>query len=218
MLDELQQRLSSIYRVEPRHDIRDYLVTDRAVAEVLGQGNLIRNTDESVLLAEDADGISLSVFLDQEMLEPLDSADPLTRLEESQLDDLWKVLEGISHFNYLVWRAARDRPVTLLELEMQAEVDKYVSTYLLLLEQGDTAMTGKLHGWLFESCRFSDELDDEQRARYEAASDYASRFCHRIRDRLKEADRRVLPELRHFYRLTQNDKISHIHSRAWTGH
>ena len=70
------------------------------------------------------------------MLGRLDSADPLNSLEASQLDDLWKVLEGISHFNYLVLRAADDRSVTLLELELQAEVDKFVGTYLLLLEQG----------------------------------------------------------------------------------
>lgn len=215
MLGQLQRRLSRIYSVEPGHDIRDYLVTDRRVAEVLGQGQLIEDTDESVLLAEDADGISLSVFLDDEMLERLRSANPLKRLEVGQLDDLWKVVEGISHFNYLVLRAASDRPVTLLELEMQAEVDKFVSTYLLLLEQGDTAMTEKIHDWLFESCRFSAELNEEQRARYEAASNYASRFCHRLKSRLAGDNRQVFPELRHFYRLSQAQKISHIHSGAF---
>lgn len=216
MLDRLQQRLSSIYGVDSRHDIRDFLITDRAVARALGRDQLIPNTDESVLLAEDEDGIALSVFLDRDMLERLDSADPLTRLEAGQLDDLWKVVEGVSHFNYLVWCAAQDRSVTLLELEMQAEVDKFVSTFLLLLEQGDVAMTEKLHGWLFEACHLSDELDERQRERYAAASDYASRFCHRLRERLAGRDRSVWPELRYFYRLTQNDKISHIRSRALT--
>jgi len=217
MLDRLQQRLTDIYRVDPGHDIRDYLITDRAMAVALGQGALIPNTAESVLLAEDGDGIALSVFLDEDMLERLEDGDPLAELRADQLDDLWKVVEGVSHFNYLVWCAGMDRSVTLLELELQAEIDKYVSTLLLLLEQGDTQMTDKLHGWLFESVRFRDELDDEQRQRYQAASDYAGRFCHRIRERLLEGHRGVLPELRHFYRLTQSDKISHIHSRAWAG-
>lgn len=215
MLDQLQRRLRAIYRVDHDHDIRDYLVTDRATAQALGQGALIPDTDESVLLAEDEQGIALSVYLDNDMLERLASADPLNRLEADQLDDLWKVVEGVSHFNYLVWCAAHDRSVTLLELEMQAEVDKFVSTFLLLLEQGDTAMTDRLHGWLFEACQFSDALDGEQRARYEAASAYAGRFCHRLSERLIDRDRGVWPELRHFYRLTQNDKISHIHAGAW---
>lgn len=215
MLDQLQQRLTDIYRVDPGHDIRDFLITDRALADALGQGALIPNTDESVLLAEDGEGIALSVYLDEDMLDRLEAGDPLNNLRAEQLDDLWKALEGVSHFNYLAWCAGLDRRVTLLELEMQAEVDKYVSTCLLLLEQGDLPMSEKLHGWLFESSRLRDELDDEQRARYEAASDYAGRFCHRIRERLLAGHRGALPELRHFYRLTQADKISHIHARAW---
>lgn len=215
MLDQLQQRLTEIYRVDPGHDIRDFLITDRAVADSLGRGALLANTDESVLLCEDEDGIALSVYLDSEMLDRLDSANPMARLQTEQLDDLCKVVEGISHFNYIVWCAGRDRAVTLLELEMQAEVDKFVSTLSLLLEQGDRHLSSRLHGWLFDSIRFRDELDAEQRARYVAASDYASRFCHRLRARLLDGDRGVLSELRHFYRLSQPDKISHIHSRAW---
>jgi hypothetical protein len=215
MLDQLQQRLTDIYRVDPGHDIRDFLITDRAVAAALGQGALLRNTDETVLLSEDDDGLALSVYLDRDMLDRLDSSDPLNRLHADQLDDLCKVVEGISHFNYIVWCASRDRSVTLLELELQAEIDKFVSTLLILLEQGDTHMSSRLHELLFDSMRFKAELDDEQRARYEAASDYAGRFCHRIRERLMGGYRDVLPELRHFYRLTQTDKISHIHSRVW---
>ncbi len=215
MLEKLQRGLNDLYQVEPGHDVRDYLVTDRRVALAIGEGQLIEDTDESVLLAEEAGDLLLSVFLDDAMLTRLDSADPLQSLAVEQLDDLWKVLEGISHFNYLVLRAASNRRVTLLELELQAEIDKFVGTYLLLLEQGDNAMTNSLHDWLFDSCRLVDGLDRSQRARYEAASSYASRFCHRIAARLAESDRQVLPELRHFYRLDQAQKISHIHSCAF---
>jgi len=217
MLDQLQQRLTGLYRADAGHDIRDYLITDRAVAAALGEGALMANTDESVLVAEDAEGLALSVFLDEDMLDRLQNADPLTQLNTNCLDDLWKVVEGISHFNYLVWCAARDRPVTLLELEMQAEVDKFVSTLLMLLEQGDSHMTSRLHAWLFEATRLKEELEPEQKARYAAANDYAGRFCHRIHEGLMDGASSVLPELRHFYRLTQTEKISHIHTRAWAG-
>ena len=151
------------------------------------------------------------------MFSRLKHADPLTNLNVDCLDDLWKVVEGVSHFNYLVWCAAKDRSVTLLELEMQAEVDKFVSTLLLLLEQGDLQMTSKLHTWLFEATHLKTELAPEQRERYTAANDYAGRFCHKIREGLVDGASSVLPELRHFYRLTQAEKISHIHSRAWAG-
>ena len=212
MLEQLQQRLADIYRTEPGHDIRDFLITDRVLANAIGGGAMLTNSEETVFVAEDDEGLALSVYLDSEMLERLESANPLGRLEPEQLDDLWKVVEGISHFNYLVWRANRDHSVTLLELEMQAEVDKFVSTLTLLIEQGETSMLDSLHTWLFEATRLRDELDAEQRERYSVASDYASRFCHRIRDRLACGDRAAMQELRHFYRLSQSGKISHIHA------
>ena len=212
MLAQLQQRLADIYRTEPGHDIRDFLITDRVIADAIGGDAMLTNSEETVFVAEDEGGLALSVYLDSDMLDRLESADPLSRLEPAQLDDLWKVVEGISHFNYLVWRAGHDCSVTLLELEMQAEVDKFVSTLTLLMEQGDTAMLDNIHTWLFEACRLRDELDAEQRQRYSAANDYASRFCHRIRDRLRGGDLGALRELRHFYRLSQTGKISHIHT------
>lgn len=215
MLDQVQQRLSDIYCTDHGHDIRDFVITDRRIADAIGSGSMLANTDESVLVREDENGLALSVFLDSDMLDRLGSDDPLTSLKPDHLDDLWKVVEGVSHFNYLVWCASRDRSVTLLELEMQAEVDKFVSTLLLLMEQGDARMSSHLHRWLFEETDFRDDLSGEMRARYVAASRYASRFCHRIRDRLLDGDRSALPELRHFYRLTQPGKISHIHASAW---
>ncbi len=36
------------------------------------------------------------------------------------------MVEGVSHFLYLAERARRELPTTQLELELQAEVDKYV--------------------------------------------------------------------------------------------
>ena len=214
MLEQVQQQLAGIYRADPGHDIRDYLVTDRKVALALAGSAMIAGSDETVLVAEDDDGVLLSVFLDSEMLSRLDGADPLSDLKPDQLDDLWQVVEGVSHFNYLACAAQQDRPVTLLELELQAEVDKYVSTLLLSLAQGDS-FGSRLHGWLFDAPEYREELDDEQRERYSAASQYASRFCHRLRERLLSGDSAALPELRQFYRFGQREKISHIHTRAW---
>jgi hypothetical protein len=215
MLGQLQQQLSDIYQVGRSHDVRDYLITDPTLAKILGQDAMLRNTDETLLVSEDDDGLALSLFLDAGMLARLESANPLDCLRAELLDDLWKVLEGISHFNCVVWKAMQERPVSLLELELQGEIDKFVSTSLLALDQADSELVNRLHGWLFANVRFHDELDDEQRERYQAANDYAARFCHRLQRQLIDDDELALSELRQFYRLQLADKISHIHSRAW---
>lgn len=218
MLDQLQRQLTDINGVDPGHDVSDYLITDRHLAAALGQGALMPTTDETVLLSQDEEGLALSIYLDEAMLSRLRSSDPFTQLRAEQLSDLWTVLEGISHFNYLTWCAERDRPVTLLELEMQAEVDKFVASLSLVLAQGELEMSANLHGWLFGSVSFRAELDAQQLRRYRAANEYASRFCHRMRARLIEGNDSAFSELRQFYRLSQQGKISHIHSCAWSDH
>jgi hypothetical protein len=215
MLAALQNRLSDLYQFEMAYRIEDFLITDPELARILGADCILADNAETVLLSEDSEGMSLSVFLDAELLERLRAHDPLASLQPEQLDDFWTVLEGVSHFNYLAFCAQRDKSVTLLELEMQAEVDKYVSAWLLALDQEDYALAARLHGWLFDDVSFHPDLDREQRERYRAASNYAARFCHGISRRLLEGNAGGLEELRHFYRLTQTHKIGHIHSQAW---
>ncbi len=214
MIDRLQQHLSEIYQVGGLHDVRDYLITDPRLAQCLGAGSMLADTTETLLMSEDEDGLALSLFLDGELLERLEYADPLSRLRADSLDDLWKVLEGLSHFNCVVWKASQDRCVSLLELELQAEIDKFVGTTLLALGQGRTEMLDHLHGWLFDQVSFHAELDDEQLVRYRAANEYAARFCHALRSRLVDDGGNVLAELRRFFRLPMTDKISHIHSQT----
>jgi hypothetical protein len=214
MIDRLQQHLSDIYQVGGVHDVRDFLITDPRLAQCIGAGSMLSDTSETLLLAEDEEGLALSLFLDGELLERLESADPLSRLHADQLDDLWKVLEGLSHFNCVVWKASRDRSVSLVELELQAEIDKFVGTTLLALSQGRTEMLNHLHGWLFDKVSFHGDLDEEQLARYRDANDYAARFCHALRGRLVGDAAAVLSELRRFFRLPMTDKISHIHSQT----
>ncbi|MDH3531786.1 MAG: hypothetical protein OEO82_02595 [Gammaproteobacteria bacterium] len=216
MLAELQRHLSDIYQVDRAYDVRDYVITDPTLAKFIGRDAMLTNTDETLLVSQDCDGLALSLYLDSDMLGRLESSNPLRCLRADQLDDLWKVLEGISHFNYVVWKATQDRTVTLLELELQGEVDKYVSTMLLASDQADRQLLDALHGWLFDNVSFHDELDAEQLARYRSANDYAARFCHRLRQQLIEDDQTALSELRQFYRLQLSDKISHIHTRAWS--
>ena len=216
MLARLQQHLSDIYQVGAGYDVRDFLITDQQVAKAIGGDAMLSTTSETLLMLETDHSMSLSLFLDSAMLGRLESANPLDELRAEQLDDLWTVMEGLSHFNCVVWKASQDRTVSLLELELQAEIDKFVGTMQLALEQGDTDMLNRLHRWLFDDVSFSNELDDEQFDRYRQANEYAARFCRGLHRRLVSDDGQALVELRRFYRLQLSDKISHIHSRAWS--
>jgi hypothetical protein len=215
MLGRLQQQLTETYQAPVAHDVRDYLITDPVLASLLGGENVLTSSGESLLVSEDEDGLALSLYLEQEILHRLESLDPAQRLREEQLNDLCKVIEGVSHFNYVVWRAQKDQSMTLLELELQAEIDKYVSTMQMALEQRDHDMLHELHGHLFDNYRLRDDLDQDQVERYRAASEFAARFCRRLRRRMLQSGDGALAELRRFYRMSLSDKISHIRSRSF---
>ena len=51
------------------------------------------------------------------------------------LQDFLLAVEGVSHFVYLVHRARQERPVSAVELELQAEVDKYLVALLVTWNQ-----------------------------------------------------------------------------------
>lgn len=216
MLVTLQQHLSDIYRLASGHDVRDFLITDQALAQTISGNAMLSTTSESLLLCEEDDSLSLSLFLDGTMLDRLEAANPLQELRAEQLDDLWKVMEGLSHFNCMVWKASQDRAVSLLELELQAEIDKFVATMQLAIGQRDGDLLNRLHGRLFDDVSFHEELDEQQVDRYRAANEYAARFCRGLEHQLLQNADCALAELRSFYRLQLCDKISHIHSRAWS--
>lgn len=214
MLDTLQKQLSDIYRLGPGYDVRDFLITDPTMAKALGQGALLGDSEETLLMLQDGEELSLSLFLDADLLGRLENGNPLNKLQADMLDDLWKVLEGISHFLCVVWKAEQDRTVSLLELELQGEIDKYVSTMLLAMSQADQVLPHKLHSCLFGNVRYHEELTVEQRSRYRSANDYAARFCHGLKKQLIDGDGVAFEKLRSFYRLQLGDKISHIHSQT----
>jgi hypothetical protein len=215
MLAELQQRLNEIYGLGAAYDVRDFLITDPDTARRIGKNRLFDDTEETLLIAEQDDELAVSLFLSAELLERVTASDPMARLTVAGLDDLWKVVEGVSHFNCMVWKASQDRAVSLLELELQAEIDKFISTAQIAQEQGHDALTRNLHRWLFDEVGFRADMDPLQRDRYRSANDYAARYCLGLPETGSARNDAVLAELRRFYRLPMGDKISLIHARAW---
>jgi len=143
LLSRLQSLIGGIYDVSIGHDVYDFLVTDRARLPAAARGG---TAEEELIVAEPAGGsdeVALSLYLDPALLARLAREDPLVRLHAGNVADYWTALEGVSHFLYLAWNAGHDKPVSLLELEMQAEVDKYVASYWLLRQQhGDPSYLG----------------------------------------------------------------------------
>ncbi len=214
-LTSLQGALTEIYDLPPAPDVGNFLLTDRTRLAALAQA---RHTDEQLLVAEVGDELGISLFIDAQVLERLVRRDPFAALTHDNLADYLTAAEGVSHFLYLAWNAGHDKPVSLLELELQAEVDKYVLGAWLLRAQGEGRFPRELHRALFERTRIDPVAAGARAGMYHRASHYAARFCHRVAGRLEReaqgANEELLTELRRFYRWTNARKLAHIDKHA----
>lgn len=207
MLRRVQRGLEELYRIESTPEVDNFLIND----ELREQLGITRRPREQLLLHEHEDELTVGLFIDDGALSNLAANDPTERLHDGNLQDFLLVIEGVSHFVYLTWRAQADRAVSALELELQAEIDKYV-TCLLGCESLD--LSSSLRHRLFERFEFHDDLDGEELDRYRVANRMAHRYTSKL-ERLA-AERRIgdlLGELRRFYRQPLGGKLALAKSR-----
>lgn len=217
LLKDLQTLLGTVYGIDIDVDVYDFLITDATMLSHWQRPDQSRQTEEKLLIQQHEDELGVALYLDAELLDRLVELDPRQQLSDGNLGDFCTALEGVSHFNYLAWNAAADKCVTLLELEMQAEVDKYISARVLLEQQPDSDICDDLLSRLFNDPRFHSELTSAELVRYQEASSLAGRYCRSLENRfaLGRLAGPMIQELREFYRLTQPAKLSHIQSATF---
>ncbi len=158
----IQSRLDSLYAVETP-DVTPFLRP--------------ANDGREVLHLRESDGdLEVALYLPEEAFEPGPSR---------SLDVFCQVAEGVSHFVYLVERSRRGLPTTQLELELQAEVDKFVVVAGSIAASRPSrtlapTTTRALRDRLFGDVRFLHPEDTEPGARYRLANSLAARFTRTL--------------------------------------
>lgn len=216
MIERLQSLLERLYRVDTGLDVRDFRIGGRELGELRAKGAATSTAPEQLLVMEDAEGSAhLALFIADDVMERSASEGSLTRLGPENLADFCLLTEGVSHFVYLSWKATRGEPVTQLELELQAEVDKYLACFIAAWEQDRGRFPDKLRAALFERVTFRPDLGAAEADRYRTASRLALDYCeHLERSYLRSGGLdEAMPELRRFYRMTQPHKLDHIATR-----
>lgn len=211
---EMQRRLLDLYEIERVADVRRFVTTDRAFVEAV-EGPRHRPSTEKLLVAQDAAGLSVSLYLDAGVLARLDAEGGLDALTHRSVEDFWDVAEGVSHFTMLAWCAAHDRAVSALEMELQAEVDKFVLAAIAARAERPNHALLPLHRLQFDHAQFDPALAGDEHERYTTANRYAKRYCRELAERLAaERHEDVRTELRRFYRLSREDKFRRIAALA----
>ena len=197
-LARMQRGLETLYRVDTGVEVGDFVIGE-AVRDELAPA---RKPREQLLVMEETGEMALALFIHPEVIASLDAG-----IGRHNLGDFLLAIEGVSHFIYAIQCARSERPVSQLELELQAEVDKYVTCLL-----HDVDSSEALRERLFRACAFEDDLDGDERERYQVANDNAHRYAAWLevtfvaRRRIPE----MLGELRRFYRSGLAAKLATI--------
>lgn len=181
-LSHAQAALESLYGLEPGPAVADFV---RWVDDTSWESLRVQQVGETVEL---------------ELLLP----ESVKRAPAAPSDTYLQLVEGVSHFVLMAERARTELPITLLELELQAEVDKFALLAPLLTVQDATSLR-QLHHWLFERVTFLHEHATEQGQRYRKANALAARLWARLVRSEDAAETQCV--LRQFYRAGQSDKI-----------
>jgi hypothetical protein len=182
LASRVQRGLERLYRLERAADV------DAFVA-------LADDGEREALLVREAEDGALELAL------------RVPRLD-GDLDPICQIIEGVSHFVYLSDRATRRREATQLELEVQAEVDKYV----VLAESiagFDETTSRRLRERLYEDVAFVHAADSPEGERYRVANACARRFTSRLEREFVARARfgELHAALRAFFHMGQGEKL-----------
>ena len=204
MLREIQAHLESIYRIRAP-DVENFRINREQLIHVTGDS--LRDAEEWVLVRETDDGLDIAVFVDECHLDALSETSCISQAPLEAFAAFCAATEGVSHFLMLFERYRRQEPVRMLELEAQAEVDKFVCASL--------HQPGHSSEWwtrLFRDASVVGGLGAEESDRYEEAGRLAAGFCSALDEHLTVAS--WLYELRSFWRASGAQRLETMRKMA----
>ena len=207
-LNHLQKELESLYQVDVNQSIEDFLVSSKLVE------NYHLNNNQDQLIFQEADGeFNLGVYLKEENLNNLVQKDFSKLLKGNSLKSFITVIEETSHFIYSLWCIDNVRAFSLLELELQAEIDKFIFL-LFILKKSNLFYFRKLFFTLFSNYSFHSFLSAEEIERYEEANKLAFKYSFFLFESFisKNNWAGLISEIRFFYRLAFLSKREYINS------
>jgi len=205
----VQAHLEAIYGITCAARAEGFVVDTEAAVQLGATGR----SDEELLVHEGDGELELALYLAPALLrrlQPYESG-PVDSLLERELDGFCQLAEGVSHFLYVAHTATHGRTVSLLELEAQAEVDKFASCLLHRWGEGALEWARQLFHRLFDLISYRADLTPAERWRYEEANRLSRNYCGRLLPHVRSHRLdRLLTELRQMYRLGAEAKLQYL--------
>ncbi|HCU23596.1 MAG TPA: hypothetical protein DF383_01160 [Deltaproteobacteria bacterium] len=189
MLQALQNWIESTYQLEAESPVGDFLIDRPSLLRRLGSNHPLTRSEEVLLAERRGTEWRLGLYLD-------------AGKEPDNTHQIMTALEGVSHLRLLLHRIREEENLSHLELELQAEIDKFLFFRL----DGKSDEEAKLH---LRRPSNLEGLDSVRRKTYESARRLAYRYCLYLDGEYLSGNShdRLYRELRRFYRLSHWQKL-----------
>ncbi len=214
----LQRLIEQTYDLETGvEDIAPFIIGDEGYARLYAARPLVRVVGSdpperaTTLMREENGALRVCLYYPDRLVENLESHDPTRRLTDENVDDFATLVEELDHFLTIADRHRTGTPISLLELELHANVTKALMLELFVARLcGRRRLAAEERAWvrhhLFHKIEYREE-DSAVRSRYRDAASLAVRYLDYLLA-LPAAGRPA--ELRRFHRRTHHEKLSQI--------
>ena len=220
LIEELQRKIEKTYALDTGiTNIEKFIIGDHGYKEfyLKEQIQSVVENDSSgsrVFLRDGGNTLKVSIYYPDKLIQVLEENDPRMGLHDDNVDECASFVEELDHFLFIAQNFKQNRPFSLLELELQANVTKYlVLKYFIALQNKSMRLRKFDREYIRYHLFYKRKYDREkpvERKRYEDAKVLGMTYTRHI-DFLSHEDR--LRDLRLFSRMTCPSKIKHVLSR-----
>jgi hypothetical protein len=216
LAEAIQGLLERTYRMRSGVlDIGRFIIGDEGFRRLYGgsrQGagsGVAGGEGARTLVRESSEGVRACIYYPDTLIRRLESHPPQHGLRDANVEAFATFVEELDHLLFIAERASQERPLTLFELELHANISKHLVLSRFLAGSGRRIRASDrvwLRHRLFESGTYCDE-DPEVRTRYRDAAHWALRFLGSV-ERL--GPERRIEALRRFHTLPSAEKVELI--------
>ncbi len=193
MIHLLQKKLEEIYRLEKCPEADKYVLSPKEFKRFSKSSD-----NPQVIYVDEGNDATMGIYLGKRIFKKIRN-----KVKIFSLQDFCVMAEEISHFIYLIWSKSNEKKITLLDLEIQAEVDKF------LLASNFFQSQETVFKKMFETFMFRKNLLKDEENRYIEASRLGKKLAINLRSK-KIPFSEKMNWLRFFYRQNPTSRISMI--------
>ena len=199
----LQQLLEALYRLDGTPVVTDFRIGRETLTALLGARSEAHR--ETLVVHSDGEDTHLALFICEDVRRRARACEAAR--DCVNLDPFCVATEGVSHFVYFTFcGGTQERPVSQIELELQAEIDKYLVLRTVLPGEGEELLER-----LYEGFSLAEPLEPGDRERYVVANSAGRRYARWLDRRFRRGEVvHALEDARRLYRKPLAAKLEHI--------